>query len=141
VGTGNVADIARKWQRNLAGATESIRSGVNAVTVSPTEKAAQQADAYLVGVQQAVADGKFQSGLRRVSLDDWKRSFLEKGVPRIASGAAAAQPDFEQFLSEFLPHVERGKQMLESMPRGDLRQNIARAVAMIEHNSKFRRRG
>jgi len=136
----NAQEIAKKWQRNLAGSTESIRQGIQAVAVSPTEKAAQQADAYLLGVQQSVADGKFQSGLRRVSLDDWKRAALEKGVPRIASGAAAAQSDVADFLTEFLPHVERGQQILESMPRGDLQQNIARAVAMIEHNSKFRRR-
>lgn len=132
--------LAQKWAKNLGGATEAMRAGVNAVSVSPTEKAANRADAYLQGVNRAVADGKWQAGLRRVTLADWKSAMIEKGVNRIASGATSAMPKMAAFLTEFLPHVMQGQQMLESMPRGDLNQNISRAVAMITHNSKFKRR-
>lgn len=132
--------LAQKWARNIGAATESIKAGVNAVTVSPTEKAARAQDQYLLGVQRAVSDGKYAAGLRRVTLADWQQAMLNKGIPRVASGAMAAQPKMESFLSEFLPHVQAGQRMLESMPRGDIQQNIARAVAMIEHNAKFRRR-
>lgn len=133
--------IAQKWNRNLAGSTEAIKNGVAAVTVSPTEKAARQADAYAAGVAAAVASGKYQSALRKVTLDDWQKAMLTKGVSRIASGAQAAVGKVEDFLTEFLPHVEAGQRMLESMPRGDIQQNIQRAIAMIEHNAKFKRRG
>ncbi len=132
--------LAQKWSRNLAASTASIQAGVNAVTVSPTERAARQSEAYLMGVQNAVASGKFQSALRRVTLQEWQSSMLNKGIGRIASGANAAIGKVEGFLAEFLPHVEAGQRMLETMPRGDLQTNIARAVAMIEHNSKFKRR-
>lgn len=132
--------LAQKWAKNLGGSGESIRRGVEAVTVSPTQKAAARSDAYLAGVQRAVADGKYQAGLRRVTLQDWQQSMLQKGINRIASGANAAVGKMESFLSEFLPHVEAGQRMLESMPRGDLSSNIGRAVAMMEWNAKFKRR-
>ena len=131
---------AEKWSRNLGAATTSITEGVQNVTVSPTAKAAERADAYLAGVQRAIADGKWQAGLRRVTVEDWRSAMVQKGIPRIASGASAAVPKMASFLDEFLPHVEAGLRQLESMPRGDLNTNIQRAVAMINHNARFRRR-
>lgn len=136
----NPQTVADKWSRNLASSTTAIQEGVNNVSVSPTAKAAQNQEAYLAGVQRAVADGKWERGLKRVTLEDWKQAMLSKGVSRIASGASAAVGKMETFLSEFLPHVESGQRMLENMPRGDLATNIQRAVAMMEHNAKFKRR-
>lgn len=132
--------VAAKWANNLSNATQSIREGVENVSESPMAKAAARSDAYLQGIQRAVADGKYQDGLRRVSLEDWRRSLLEKGLPRIATGARASEGKFADFMGEFLPHVEAGQRALESMPRGDLSQNIQRAVAMMQHNARFRRR-
>jgi hypothetical protein len=131
--------IASKWARNLQGAQGAIQEGVRSVTESPTEKAARRADAYVQGVQRAAADGKWQEALRSVSLEQWREAMLVKGVGRVGTGAQAAIPKVEAFLSEFLPHVEAGQRKLASMPRGDLSANIARAVAMIEHNAQFRR--
>lgn len=131
-------EVARKWQRNLAQATESMRAGVQAVTVSPTAKAAQRIDAMVAGIQRAAADGRIKAGLERVSLSDWQASMLDKGIARVATGAAQAEPKFANFMSQFLPWLEAGQQKLEAMPRGDLEQNIARAEAMMRHNAQFR---
>jgi hypothetical protein len=132
--------VADKWSRNLGGATKSIQDGVAEVTVAPTQRAAERVNAYLAGTQRAVSDGRFQAGLRRVSLEDWKQAMLIKGVPRVAAGANAAKDKMAGFMAEWLPHMDAGVRALESMPRGDLQSNIARAVAMMEHNARFRRR-
>jgi hypothetical protein len=134
------AEIAKKWQRNLASATESIRAGVQAVTVSPTELAARRQDAYAAGVQRSVTSGRYAAGCRRVTTQDWQRSVIEKGLPRIAAGASASIPKMQAHMDEFLPFLEEGQRKLEAMPRGDLQQNIQRAVAMMEHNAQFRSR-
>jgi len=126
---------AANWARGMSNATEKIRAGVQAVTESPTEKAAARADAYAQGVQRAVSEGKFQAGLRAVSTEAWKAATLNKGVTRIAGGATEAQPKFAQFMSNFLPHVQQGVQNLP--PRGTTEQNIQRAVEMMRWNSKF----
>lgn len=135
----NPSQVAQKWSNRLSQSGEAIRQGVQAVNESPTQKAAARADAYVAGIQRAVADGKYQRGLERVSLEDWRRAMLEKGVQRISTGASQAQPKMESFLQEFLPHVESGQRMLESMPRGSLEQNVQRMIAMVQHNAKFRR--
>ena len=136
----NAAAVAQKWVRNLGAATDSIKNGVQAVTVSPTEKAAQRADAYQQGVLDAVSSGKWQRGLRRVTNEQWKQATLTKGIPRIATGAQAAQPKMEKFLGEFLPFMDNVVQQMDSsMPRGTLEQNIQRAVYVMQQASQFKR--
>ena len=130
---------AANWARGMTNATEKIRAGVQAVTESPTAKDADRADAYVMGIQRAVNEGKFQNALRAVSTEEWKRNTLEKGVTRIAGGAEAAKPKMANFMQEFLPHVAAGVQSLPA--RGTTDQNIERAVQMMRHNSRFRRRG
>lgn len=133
--------IAEKWSRNLGSATQSIREGIEAVTENPAAKAARRQDAYVAGVQRAVAEGKYAAGLNRVTLEMWKEAALTKGLNRIGPGATAAVGKFTQFMTEFMPHVQAGQRALQSLPRGDLGTNIQRAVMMMQHNARFRRRG
>lgn len=133
------ASVAQKWQRNLSQSTQGIRDGVMSVTVSPTQQAAASVDRMVAGIQRAAAEGKIQRGLQRVSLQQWQDAMTNKGLPRIASGAAAAVPKMQSFMSQWLPHMDALKNRLASMPRGDLSQNIARMVAAVEHAASFRR--
>lgn len=135
----NAAEIAAKWRQRTAAATQAMEDGVNAVTEAPTHKAAAAVDRMVAGVQRAAAEGKIQAGLLRVDLASWKKSMREKGIPRIATGVAAAEGDFGAFMAEFMPHIEQGKQKLKSMPRGTIEQNIARMVETVRHNASFRR--
>lgn len=135
----NAGQIATNWRNGMASSGEKLKAGVNAVTESPTAKAARNIDRMVAGVQRAAQSGKTQRALERVSLEDWKKSMLEKGAARVASGAAAAVSKVQDFFQEFIPWLEAGQRKLESMPRGDIEQNIARAVEMMRHNSQFRR--
>lgn len=130
--------VAQKWSNNLSSATQAIAAGVDAVTVAPTMKAAARADAYVQGVQRAVADGAYVRGLQRVTLSDWQRAMKEKGIGRIGSGATAAKPKMAAFLTKFLPHIKAGLAQLENIPRGDINANITRMIAMVRHNAEFK---
>jgi hypothetical protein len=56
-------------------------------------------------------------------------------VPRISTGAQAAQSKFATFMTKLLPYEA---QLVASLPpRGDLNQNIARATAFMTGMSKF----
>lgn len=134
----NASQVADKWSRNLAGSTESIRAGVQSVTTNPAEKAIAAKERYVQGVQRAAAEGKYERGLRKVSLQMWQESMINKGLSRIASGASAGKSKMVAFMDKWLPYEEQLKQKLASMPRGDLQQNIARMVAAVEHNASFR---
>jgi len=135
----NAATIAQNWANGMGAAGEKIRAGIQAVNESPTAKAARRVDAMIAGMQRAAAEGKIQRGLEAVSLEDWKRAALDKGISRIAGGAQTAKPKVQEFFQEFIPHLQAGLQALEAMPRGDVEQNINRATAMMRHNAKFRK--
>lgn len=125
--------IAANWASRLAGSTQRITDGINAVNVAPGVAAARQKDVWLQNTQAAQA--KWARNVAAVSLTDWQQMTISKGVPRIAGGAQAAQPKFQSFMSKFLPHVQAGKAQLPA--RGTLDQNIQRAVQMMRHNAKF----
>jgi hypothetical protein len=93
-------------------------------------KAADKADKYVAGVQRAVANGKFQAGLRRGSLESWKDAMIRKGESRLGTGASAAIPKMTQFLSEFLPALESARQRISSMPTDTRDQRIQRSSEM-----------
>lgn len=132
------SQVAQNWQRGMSNSSEKLKQGIQNVTQSPTAKAAQRIDAMVAGVQRAAASGKTAAALNAVSTEDWKKAMLEKGVPRVAAGAAAATPKFQAFMVKFLPWLQNGLSQLESMPRGDLEQNINRANSMMRHNAQFK---
>lgn len=134
----NSADVAKKWMQNLSASTASIAAGVQAVTVNPAAAAAARQDAYQAGVQRAVADGSYQRGLGRVTLQSWQQAMQTKGIPRIASGAAASQPKMQAFMDKWLPYQQGLAAQLASTPRGDLQTNIQRAVTAMNYNAAFK---
>lgn len=134
----NPQQAADNWANGMANAGTKMRAGIEAVTTNPMETAAGRVDAYVAGVQRAASNGKYQAGLRRVTLQDWKRAMIDKGLGRIAGGAQAGKPKMQQFLAEFLPYVETVKASLP--PRGSLDQNIQRMIQQVQGNAAFRRR-
>lgn len=124
---------AAKWAANLSAAGQTITDGVNNVTVAPGLAAAKQKSVYVQNVQ-ASAD-KWASRVAGVSLQSWQQSMINKGIPRIASGATAAQPKMTSFLTQLMPAIASVKQGLP--PRGTLDQNIARSAAFIRGMSNF----
>jgi hypothetical protein len=128
---------AQKWANNLSAATTAIQQGVAGVTVSPTAKAAQMIQAQVAGVQRAAASGKTQRALEAVTLQQWQNAMTTKGVPRIATGAAAALPKFQNFLNQLIPYQQAGMNQLP--PRGDINQNIQRMVAWTQYMSGFKK--
>ena len=134
---GTPQQVAAKWQQRLSQATQQITDGVNSVTQAPGQAAA---DAKALWVQQVTASAdKWAANTRAVTLDQWKNAMINKGIPRVATGATAAQPKVEAFMTQFLPHVESVAQRVRQMPKGGLANGIARATAQIQGNAQFRR--
>jgi hypothetical protein len=130
--------VAQKWAQNLGNATQHIQAGVAAVTQAPGQKAAAQKALWLSQIQ-ANAD-KWARNVSAVPLSAWQDAMTTKGINRIASGAQAAIPKMTNFLTQFLPYVEQGRQQVASMPKGGMGNSEARMVAMMRHNAAFSRR-
>lgn len=131
----NAADVAAKWSRNLGASGDQIRKGVNAVTEAPGKLAAKEVDRYLQGVQ--MNSKKWQKALEKVTLQDWQKAVIEKGLARIANGATAAKPKFEAFFREWITFLDGLQATLRANPRGGLAANIQRMVKVVEAAHKW----
>lgn len=133
------AAVAQKWANRMASAGESMKNGVQSVTVAPTEQAAAAKDRWMAGLQRAASENKFEAGLRRVSLEDWKRSMIDKGVSNMQNGARTAVPKVTAFLGEFLPFADNVSKEIQAMPKGTIEDSINRSTAAIRKLAAFKR--
>lgn len=133
----NPAAATAKWVQNLSAATERMTTGAQAVTKAPGQAAAAAADKWLARVTAAKA--KFATNVAAVSLQDWQNSYINIGIPRVAQGAQAKQAKVQNFMSQFLPYLQRGVATIDQMPSVTLEDGIARATAMIRYNAKFKK--
>jgi hypothetical protein len=135
------AEFADKWKRRISAATQDVRTGVERVTTAPTELAVAKKDKMVARLNEAMANGKWEAGLRRVSLQDWKDAMLNKGLGRISQGADAATGKVESFAAELLPHIDAGVRSLQSMPDVTIEDSINRVGTFLRHMHTFRRGG
>jgi len=133
--TKNPQTVAANWSAHLASAGQKITDGVNGVTVAPGVAASRNKAGYVAGVTQN--QDKWASHSAAVPLSDWQQAVIQKGVPRIASGAQAAEPKFAQFMTQLLPFIDSAKASLPA--RGTLDQNIARMDAMARKMATFKK--
>ena len=133
------AEFQEKHARRLKAAVEDVRKGIDRVTESPTEKAAAKQAKMLTNLTAAVNSGKWAAGLKRVSLEDWKKQTRDVGVNRIAAGIDAAKSKVIAFAEELLPHIDRGRDKIKAMPDVTLDDNINRMVSFTRHMSELKR--
>lgn len=127
--------IAQRWAQQLGASTQKITEGVQSVTVAPGQAAARQKGAWVQNTTSA-AD-KWARNTAAVPLADWQAAMINKGAPRIASGAQASQAKFASFMGELLPHIDRVKSGLPA--RGNLDQNITRMTAFVRGMATFKK--
>lgn len=121
--------IAEKWQRRMAGATQDYTEGIDSVTVAPGEMAAQRMNAYVDGVQRAASSGRTERAMRSVSLAEWKAKAKEKGAQRLASGATAAVGKVRDTMQTLMSNIEDVRGELASMPRDTPEQRMQYSMA------------
>lgn len=129
--------VASQWATRLGQSGTKIKAGVQNVTTSPGALAARQKDVWAQNV--AAAKTKWASRLSQLSTAQWQTDMITKGIPRIASGAQAAESKVAAFMTRFLPFVESARNGLP--PRGNLEQNIARMTTFVRKMSTFRNTG
>jgi len=141
MGTGKVTpkEFSEKWSRNLAAAVDYIRSGVDKVTVAPSEKAIAAKEKLKRRLVEAIDGGVWEAGLRGYTLEQWKRDMKEKGIPRIPDGADKARGKVESFASKLLPYIDSGLERIKAMPSITLEDSIRRATEWIRYMSQFKK--
>jgi len=124
----NPTDAAASWVAGMSGATTKYTAGINSVKVAPGQLAAAKSSFWASQVAQA--QQKFAANVAKVSLGTWQEAAINKGAPRLASGASAAQSKFTAFMTNFLPQLSS---VVSSLPAGGtFEQNVARATAYMQ---------
>lgn len=120
------AQAAQAWQQGFSNAGTKWAAGINAVNVAPGIAAAAAKDRYVAGVT-ANAD-KFAANVAAITLADWKTMSINKGQARLASGATAGAPKYQQKMGPVLQAIG---QIRDSLPaRGDIMTNLERSRQM-----------
>lgn len=134
------SEFQEKHARRLTQAVEDVRKGIDRVTVNPCEQAAGKKEKMRANLNAAIDDGRWEAGLRRVSLDQWKDKAKNVGVGRIAAGIAAAKDKVTSFAEQLLPHIDAGKTKIKDLPDITLEDNINRMTSFIRHMADFKRK-
>lgn len=132
-------ELAEKHARRTTAAVQDMIKGVDNVTTSPTEQAASKKDKLVARWNESINSGKWERGLRAVSLDQWKTSMKEKGAQRVAAGIAGAKDKMVAFYAELIPFQSDLSAKIASMPDLTLEDSIARATAQIRGMANFRK--
>ena len=134
------AEFREKHARRLKAATEDMRKGIEAVTESPTAKAATKMDKLRTNLLKAIDSGKMAKRLKAVSLEEWKRKTVDVGIGRVAAGIDASAAKVEDFASQLLPHLDKLKTEIDHMPDVTLDDSINRMVAHTRGMAKFEKK-
>jgi hypothetical protein len=130
--------LASKWASKTAASVEQYKSGINAVSGNPAQKAIQAKELWIARLNEAAADGRYEAGLSKVTEQSWKQSCTDKGAANIAAGARLGATKVERHEKEFGP-VRDG--IVASLPaRGTLDQNLERMNQMARGMAATRKR-
>lgn len=134
------AEFSEKWARRLSQSEPDITRGVNRVTESPPQKAAQNMKKMYERWLEAFNSGKIEAGLNRVDLGTWKKDMLEKGIPNLRRGIERGTPKVQQFATELLSYQDSLLAQLENMPDLTFEDSKSRVLAWMDGMHKFTRR-
>lgn len=134
-----VADLstsADKFERRASAAGQDYEAGVSASSDSEQQEATlNAADNWEAGIQDAIAENRFESGVRNPN-QSWQTAALEVGSTRFTQGAGRAG---DQWRTGFEPFA----QTLESLslqprgPRGSAANfERSRQVGEALHNAR-----
>lgn len=130
----SATDAAQRWAQNFGASGTRWAAGVNGVTVAPGQLAARAKNLWAQNTAAAI--DRFAANSAKVSLQEWQQTTVQKGQPRLASGAQAAQPKVEAVFAKLFPFIQAQVNALP--PRGDIEANINRAAMFARGMHTFK---
>ncbi len=107
------------------------------MTVSPGRSAAAKADKWSAAMSSQATKDKWARRVGEMTLEDWQRAMIQKGVNRIATGVDEAQPKMAAYGERLIAHQNTLLAALDKMPDVTLEDSIARATTWIRGMSKL----
>lgn len=135
----DLSKIRDKYARVAPTRVQDFQDGVKNPRRSWEQATREASDSYAQGVQQAIADNRFETGVAQAGDEKWNRKTLEVGVPRWAPGVQAGLQDYERGFAPY--HAVIARTVLP--PRGPKGSpnNIARVAAIADALHAAKRAG
>lgn len=130
------AEYAQAWANGLKRSTDSMRRGVSRVDQAPGVKAAAASDRMLQGISDAVTSGYWGRRVSAVTLPEWQRAMVDKGIPRVATGADAAIPSQTAMAETLLRAVDESAAIARALPKGTIEDSVNRAATYMREMAK-----
>lgn len=99
--------IAEKWGRVTPLRTRDYELGVENPRRPWEASTIAAADTYEQGIIEAIADERFQHGVRAAGDEKWRSKTLEKGPTRWAQGVRISEPDYQAGFAPYRDEIER----------------------------------
>jgi len=131
------AEFQAKHAKRLKASTPEIVAGVNAVTEAPSAKAVAKQDKMREHLLASIDDGTWARRTGAVTLADFKRDMIDKGVGRIAKGIDGASAKVQKFAGALLPVVYGLSDEIKGMPDMTIDDSVARAERLIRGMAEF----
>ena len=125
--------ITSNWANGLKQNIGKIQEGVNAVTESPMEKAAGQKDKMLRNLTSAVNNGRWEAGLRSVSLSDWKQKTTSKIQSSLSTGVDNAISKHQKFSAYMVETLNSILPEVAAMPNNTIEDGINKVATIVRH--------
>lgn len=137
----SAGDISTKWNTRMKQSVGDIQKGIDSITESPMEKAIASKDKMLQGVTAAINDGRWEAGLRKVSLADWKTKTKQKVSERLAGGVDGAMGKRREFDTWLVQTLNNVLPEIAAMPKMTIEDsaNKARAMMMAMHENRYKK--
>ena len=138
---GTASEITEKWQRKMKGSTEDMRRGVDRMTKNPMEEAVKAQGKMLANLVEAINSGRWAAGLEKITLEDWKKQYKEKGLARVSAGVDGAKDKQMDFYSWLIPQLESTAREVDAMPSVTFEDRIARADKQMRsmHEKRYKK--
>jgi hypothetical protein len=131
------AEMASKWGTRLVNAQGDMITGVERMTVSPTEEAAKAIPKMKAAIIRAIDSGKVERGLRAVSKEDWINKYKELVPQRLASGVEAAKEKAAAVFGKILSYQDGYLGEIRRMPTTTLEESILKMTANVRKMASF----
>lgn len=117
---------------NSPQAKKKYIEGIDSVTESPMQKAADADQLYLQRVSESVSSGRRRQALLAVPMQRWKDNAKGTGSERLASGARKASDKVRAHFQKWTPIYQQMKSEIAAMPKGTIEDSMARVRRAIE---------
>jgi hypothetical protein len=139
VNTVSASTAADRLESSAQGISSRYESGVQNPRNAWQASTLNQSDAWSQGVQQAIQNDQFQTGVSNSSDEEWQSASLSLGTQRIASGLRDNIDDYQESVQPFLEALQQ-TDLPARGPAGDLDQNLQRVRAVDEALVEEKRR-